>query len=77
MPQNQWTSLSGSDLVPCWYQIEDLGSSSEIEEGIKGGKCQCLCVCIYVKVCQYLYTREVVPAAVSEIGRGNVRVLFL
>lgn len=30
----------------------------------------------HVDVCQYLYTGEVTPGAVSEVGRGDVRVPF-
>ncbi len=36
----------------------------------------CTCnICVYVPVL-YLCSREIMPAAVSEVGRGNVRVLF-
>lgn len=46
-------------------------------------KCQCLGLsvlfaCVHMNnMCHlYLCSREVMPAAVSEVGRGDVRVLF-
>lgn len=69
------TARSKSTPVPCQCRTEDLTSSSGNGERQWGWTN----ACGFVKknaCCLYLCSWKVMPGAVSEVGRGDVRVLF-
>lgn len=84
MLHHRQTSLSELDLVPFQYQTQVPESASGIDSITEGGKSQCMTVCVvclgahalHLYVYLYLFSREVMPAAVSKVGRGDVWVLF-